>query len=149
MYKSIHIIPLFQLYSHSHNYHSRVIQMTRLQTTRGSASSQLLVSTYPFESTLYLFLYTRLVVSLPVIFPYSSSQKCFNSKSSNHIIPPFKNHQSHSNNPHPLRNTRNEQVKYHSRDEQGKDILIRYLIVAHQTRTVKFSHRTLEFSQSN
>ena len=144
MYKSIHISPPFQPYSHSHNYYCRVIQMTRLQTTRGSISPQLFVSLLPFQ------VHIIFVLSLPVIFPSRSPpQKCLSSKLSDHIIPRFKNHQSHSNNPHPLRKTRNGQLIYHLQDGQDKDILIPYLIVAHQISIVKLSHRAREFSQSN
>ena len=150
MYKSIHIGPPLQPYSHSHNYYSRFIQMTRLQTNCGSTSPQLLVSLLPFQvRTILVPAHSSRSQSGCHLPSRNPPQKCLNSKSSNHIIPRFKSHQSHSNNPHALRNTRNGQVIYHSQDRQGKDISIWCLIVAHQICLVKFFHRALEFSQSN
>ena len=116
MYKSIHISPPFQPYSHSHNYYSRVIQMTRLQTTWGLTPPQIFVSLLPFRVHIILVLTYASRCQSACQSVCHPPQKCLNSKSSNHIIPRFKNHQSHGNNPHALRSTRNGQVIYHSQD---------------------------------
>ena len=58
------------------------------------------------------------------------------------------NHLSHSNNPH-VPHTQNRRVIYHSQDGYGKYMRIQCLIVVHQSWMVKYSHRALEFSQSN
>ena len=116
MYKSIHISPPFQPYRHSNNYYWRFIQMTRLQTTWGSTPPQFFVSLLPFRVHIILVPTHPSRCQSACQSVFHPPQKCLNSKSSNHIIPRFKNHQRHGNNPHALRSTRNGQVIYHSQD---------------------------------
>ena len=77
----------------------RVYRLPEVRRHRNS-----LYPCYPFEYTLSLFLQTPVVPSMTVIFASRDPpQKCVNSKYSDHIIIPFKNHQSHSNNPYAIR----------------------------------------------
>ena len=82
MYNSIPISPPLQPQSHSYNYYSRVVQLTRLETTCGSTSPPLFVSLLPFpvlfpmhfQSTLFSQ-HTPLAVTNLLHFQWTTHKK--------------------------------------------------------------------------